>query len=746
MEDRMAEITEQVRTSTDADRVTTVWLDRPGKPVNTIAPRMQREMNAVLETIERDRPAGVIFASPKARSFAAGADLFEIQKMSRDQVVQYLAYGQAIFDRIAALKMPTAAAINGDCLGGGYELALACTYRVAVNDGSINIGLPETKLGILPGWGGTVRLPRLIGLPAALPLMLAGKTMPPSKARKAGLVDETVRPEALMSAAKRLVLSGGARRRPATMARAAAAVPWARSTIFKRAKEKTLEATHGNYPAPINLIEVVRTGYECGPEAGLEAERRALVELTDTSACRNLMRLFFLRQGAKKAIGEQLHAKPAEVKYAAVVGAGTMGAGIAYCFARAGIRVRLLEVNAEALSAGLGRVRKMLDDDMKSGRLGALEARHAMNRVAPSVDWSGISLADFVVEAVVEEMKLKHEVFTRLDRMTRADAVLASNTSSLSIGEMARATRRPERIVGMHFFNPVPRMPLVEIVRGAASHDQALATAAGLAIRIGKTPVLVADAPGFLVNRVLIPYLAEALVAASEGTTIPEIDEAMKRWGMPMGPFELLDEIGLDVGAHVLGSLSGQLGERVPAPTPAIAEALQNRWLGKKTRRGFYVYGDDARAKTKPVLNEELARKVYSGDRSAAADKPALDAEVQREAIQWRLVLPMVNEAARLLEEHVVGSTDAVDLATVLGTGFAPFRGGLAQFADRVGMESIASRLDELTTRHGPRFAPAPLILRLAQARRPLTEFASLDASSDVVIPSIIAEHAGVTK
>lgn len=710
---------DHVRVTTDADRITTVWLDRPGKPVNTITTQMQHDLSAALDAIERNLPAGVIFTSAKARSFAAGADLFEIRAMDQEQIAGYLADGQGLFHRIAKLPMPTAAAINGDCLGGGFELALACTYRVASNEGSINIGLPETKLGILPAWGGTVRLPRLIGLASALPLMIAGKTMPPGKARKAGMVDEVVRPEALLAAAKRLVLSSTEKHRPRGVQRAAAAIGWARNRIFAEAEKKTRQTTHGNYPAPIKLIDVIRTGFDRGPEAGFEAERKALVELSGTDACRNLMRLFFLRQGAKKAIGEQLHAKPAEVTCAAVVGGGTMGAGIVYSLVRAGVRVRLLEVNVEALAAGLLRVRKTLDDDVRSGRLSALEARHAINRVSPSVEWTGLKLADVIIEAVVEETSVKHDVFARLDALARPDAVLASNTSSLSIAEMARATRHPNRVVGMHFFNPVSKMPLVEIVRAPASDDASLATAAALASRIGKTPVLVADAPGFLVNRVLIPYLAEALVMVQEGISITSVDAAMKQWGMPMGPFELLDEIGLDVGMHVLRSLSGQLQQRVPAPPAAMEAALQNRWLGKKSGRGFYAYDADRK---KGAPNAELVALLTG---NAPHDVPHDD-----QAIQWRLVLPMVNEAARLLEENVVQSADAIDLATVLGTGFAPFRGGLAHFADSVGVDQVVERLERLGRDSGPRFNPSPLLVQLASQHLALRSFESANARS----------------
>jgi len=712
-----------VRTATDTDNVVTVWLDQPGKSVNTLTPLMLAELGEVVATLEKSKPSGVIFASPKARSFVAGADLFEIKKMNREQVEGFLATGQALFDRIAKLSVPTAAAINGDCLGGGLELALACTYRVAADDGSINIALPEVKLGIVPGWGGTVRLPRLIGLASALPMMLAGKTMPPKKAKKAGIIDETVRPEALLHAAKRLVFNGATPHVPSKIQRAAATVGFARNRIFSTAATQTEKLSHGNYPAPMRLIDVVRSGYEHGPAAGLEAERRALTELMETEAAKNLTRLFFLRQGAKRNLSQQIPAKPREVKYAAVLGGGTMGAGIIHSLIRAGINVRLIEVDPKAVSGALGRIRKLLDDDVASGKLSALDAKHAFNRVAPSTQWTGLHLMDIVIEAVVEKMQVKRDVFAKLDKVVREDCVLATNTSSLPVTEMAEGTAHPNRVVGLHFFNPVPKMPLVEVIRTPHSDDESLATAAALAAKLGKTPVLVKDAPGFLVNRVLIPYLAEAIVVASEGVPITTIDEALKRWGMPMGPIELLDEIGLDVGDHVLKSLGQQMNGRVPESS-ILSQAMAEGWLGKKSGTGFYVY-DQTKKKKKadPKVNDLLVAKLTGKPTGGDVPEPRAD---EMESIAWRVVLPMANEAARLLEEGVIDSTDAIDLATVLGTGLAPFRGGLAHFIDATGVEFIVQRLEQFESKLGPRFAPAPLLRELAAAHLPLAEFAKL--------------------
>ena len=664
-----------MQTSVDADNVMTVRFDAPGKGVNTCSPQFFAELGSVLDVIERDKPAAVIFASAKLRSFIAGADLFEISKMSPEQVASFVSLGQVLFERIARLPVPTIAAINADCLGGGYELALACKYRVAADETSYSIGLPEVKIGLIPGWGGTTRLPRLIGLRRALPILLAGKTMPPRKALKAGLVDEVVRPEALLSAAKRIVRSGAPRRRPGFIDRTIARTAPVRERILTAAHQSTMKLTYGNYPAPLRLLDVIEAGYEKGFDAGFEAERKAVVELGETDALRNLMRLFFLRQGARKRATESLNgAKPREIKHAAVIGGGTMGAGIVHALIRAGIPVRLVEVNAQAVSGALGRISKMLADDVGAGRIDKLAAKHAFNRVSPTAEWTGLELADLVVEAAAETIEVKRDVFARLDKLTKPTCVLATNTSSLSVAEMARATAHPHRVVGLHFFNPVPKMPLVEVVRTNISDDESLATAVAVVGKIGKTPVLVGDAPGFLVNRILVPYLAEALHIASEGVSIRAIDEAAKRWGMPMGPFELFDEIGLDIAAHVLKSLAG--GKPVPPNVIATFErALPNKWLGKKSGRGFYQH--DARKRRKkqvePQVNGELIATLTGGKVIASPNW---------ESIASRLVQPMIGEANGALAEGVTDSPETVDLAVVLGTGLAPFRGGILQFAE----------------------------------------------------------------
>lgn len=720
-----------LRTSLDSDRVMTVWMDVPGKPVNTCSMLMLDELDALLQQIEKDAPAAVIFASAKPRSFSAGADLVEVGKMSGEELAVYLAKGQSVFSRIARLAMPTVAAINGDCLGGGFEMALACQLRVAADDPSISIGLPEVKLGLIPAWGGSTRLPRLIGLRRALGILLAGKTMPPRKALKSGLVDEVVRPEAMLAAAGRLLREGPRKRKLPLTDRVIGKTSMLRRRAFDAARRQTLEKTFGNYPALIRLLDVLEAGYAGGVEAGLRAEQETIAALIEGAECQNLLRVFFLRQGAKKRLAKQLPAAPHDVHHAAVIGGGTMGSGIVHALIRSGVQVRLIEVSPQSVSAALGRIRKMLDQDVADGRLDKLAARHAMNRVSPTTQWTGLRVADLVIEAAFENLDAKKQVFARLDSLCRPDAVLATNTSSLRVTDIASAVSNPSRVVGLHFFNPVPKMPLVEVVRSPLSGDEALSTAAALAGRIGKIPILVGDAPGFLVNRLLIPYLNEAVQVAMEGMPVETVDLAMKRWGMPMGPFELLDEIGLDVAALVLRGGA----DSVTQLPPALNEAVARGWLGKKSGRGFYIYPATTRRSrysNPPAINAELSSML--GERQSVQNPSSA-----QDDIQWRLVLPMINQAAGALREGVVDSAETIDLAMVMGAGVAPFRGGLTRFADQVEIADIVARLDELTGRYGPRFAPDSLLRDLAATASTFSQF---QAAPKFVSPTGVTSHA----
>jgi 3-hydroxyacyl-CoA dehydrogenase/enoyl-CoA hydratase/3-hydroxybutyryl-CoA epimerase len=578
--------------------------------------------------------------------------------MTSDELHRYLEEGQRVLLRLETLPMTTIAAINGDALGGGLEVALACAFRVAADDPSIKIGLPETTLGLVPGWGGTVRLPRLIGLSAALPMMTSGKPVSPREAQAVGLVDALAPRESLPGEARKLVL---ARHRSD---RATQTEPPERDQIFKDATAK-LDA---NYPAPARLIQIVRDSYDKGVDAGYAGERLGLVELRESEVGQNLMRGFFLRTSAKKAAAEQAPGEPYAVNSVAVFGGGTMGSGIAHAFLRAGLPVRLIEANEDLARKAQERVAKLFEDDVKGGRLDA--SKNPIANLKATSDWSGLDQVDLVVEAVIEAMGAKRDLFGKLGHATKPDAVLATNTSSLSVTQIAESTSNPRRVVGLHFFNPVPRMPLVEVVNTKHTDPRALATAVAVATKLGKTPVVVGDGPGFIVNRVLMPYLSEAMQLAQEGVPIEQIDEAMKRWGMPMGPFVLMDQIGLDVIAGIFKAMREPLEGRVVLPD-AVEHAVKRGELGRKSGRGFYVYGGDK--KSPPALNEQLASARVGRSATKLAD----------EQIQQRLMRVMCGESDRLLKEGVASSLDAIDLATLTGLGIAPFRGGVARYSTR---------------------------------------------------------------
>lgn len=697
-----------VRTETDREGITTLTLDAPGKSVNTLNRATWDDLAEALEQVERDKPAGLIITSGKQRTFVAGADLFEMRGMSAPELQEYIRRGQVILDRLAALPIPTVAAINGDALGGGLELALACKHRVALDEVG-TIGLPETKLGLVPGWGGTVRLPRLIGLKPALLILVAGKALSPREAEEVGIVDELAGSDEVLGRAARQRLR--ARVRPRAQPRAEDA------SIFTEQESDVRKRTRGHYPAQSRVIVVVRAGWEQGQEAGSRAEREALCELRDTSEGKALMRAFFLRTGAKKAaVARAGGATPRKVERVAIVGGGVMGAGVAHAMLKSGIPVSLVEISSDAADRAKQRLAALFNDDVSAGRMDGKAADEAMRKFVARTDWDSVGKADFILEAVVEQLDAKREVMTRADEVAKPDAVIASNTSSLSIRELAEATKNPARVVGLHFFNPVPKMALVEVVNLPTSDRTATATAIALASRVGKTPVVVGDGPGFIVNRLLMPYLSEAMRLVGEGHAPDAIDKQIVEWGMPMGPLALIDQIGMDVIVGIFRAMAPKLGSELIALPRAADQILERGWLGRKTDRGFYNYPPRAPRATvaPPTVNNELVT-LLGGARAAASAKDT-------PSVLGRLVLPMGNEAARLLSEGVADSTDAIDTATLLGMGFPAFRGGLAAHADFVGAAELVKQLEALAFRHGPRFDPAPLLREVALSGKPLAD------------------------
>jgi len=701
----------------DVHGILHVVFDRPGERVNLLDERLLRELGSVLDDARRREDVrAVLFRSTKPGMFMAGMDVEQIASV-RDAYrgAEGARFGQSVFQKVADVGRPSACAINGVCLGGGAELALACSLRVAADDPAVRIGFPEVKIGIIPGFGGTQRLPRLIGLPAALELILAGSGVDARKARRLGLVDALVPTEYLERETVALLRRAAEEGLEPVVARLDRPkrlfdrlidhVPPLRSLVLDRARRRTArKVSTRDYPAPFRAIEALEVGAARPLTEGLDIEARIIGELVPTETSRNLIWLFRNQAALKRADGGT-GAVARRIDRLAIVGAGIMGGGIAQLAAGCDLPVRLKDVRYEPLLQALRTAREGFARQVGRGRIVERELRQKMALISPTLDDTGLVHADFVIEAVVESLDVKRAVVAEVERHLDSRAVLASNTSSLPISDIAARALHPERIVGLHFFNPVDRMPLVEIIAGRRSSPEAVATAVGLAVRLGKVPVLVRDTPGFLVNRILTRYLDEALHLLFEGVGIEPIDEAMRNFGMPMGPFELLDQIGLETAQHVAAVLaSASVAEAGGASGSALAVLVQNGRLGRKSGRGFYRYRDGKRA----ALESELPRLL---------GLPA-SRELPPETLQERMLLALIHSAVACLEQGVVREPRDVDLALVLGTGFPPFRGGPLRHADTVGIPIVADRLGRLADAHGERFRPAQRLTQMVREQR----------------------------
>jgi 3-hydroxyacyl-CoA dehydrogenase/enoyl-CoA hydratase/3-hydroxybutyryl-CoA epimerase len=671
--------------------------DRPDSAANIFDAATLMELNEKLEAVEQGG-AGVVFISAKPSIFIAGADLDALETLAGDELRQFIELGQTVFNRIAALRMPAVAAIHGACVGGGYELCLACQWRIATGDRATKIGLPETKLGILPAWGGSTRLPRLIGVPRALDIILGGKTLPAKAALRRGMIDDIAPRELLMEVALKWIGDGrngkdGKNRRPwRAMDRLTAAI------AAPMARRRMLERSRGHYPALPLALDAVTLGMGESLEDSLRRERASVLALAATPECRNLIRVFHLQERARKLRVPGVE-RPLEIHHAAVIGAGVMGAAIAQWLSSRGLRVLMRDVDPERVAAGMSRMAALYASAAKRHILDRKEARDGMDRVSPTAVETPLGSIDLVIEAAVEKMDLKKQIFARLDDIAPPHALLATNTSALSITELAAAVKHAGRVAGIHFFNPVHRMPLVEVITGEATSPETAAAAVRFVQKIGKMPVLVRDSPGFLVNRILLPYLVEAGELFAHGAAIDEVDAAMLDFGMPMGPLRLIDEVGLDVAEDVAATLAAAFPGHMHLPA-VIGRMLAAGLLGKKSGRGFYLH-----EKGKAEPNPDAVKYREPG----AASGP------DRMAMQRRMVLLMVNEAARCLEEKVVAEPADVDFGMILGTGFAPFRGGPLRYADALGPAMIANALNEDAARSGAHFTPCQLLQELAQ-------------------------------
>ena len=707
----------QIAVAADVDAVTlradddgVAWLtfDGPGK-LNILTSRVLKRLDDLLAEAEQEIGAGrlraLIIRSGKEGSFIAGADVDEIGAITEPGEGQMKAtLGQAIFTRLSHLPVPTIAAIDGICLGGGTEMILACRHRLASDRKETRIGLPEIMLGILPGFGGTTRLPRLVGLSNALPMILTGKPVDARKAERIGLIDERVPTPALYPRAHALALSlvrGESMSRPRKQPLTGKLLDTrlGQRVVLQQARKQVMKETKGHYPAPLKVLDIMPDVLAGPIDDALRIEARALGELIVTDVSKNLIHVFRLNEAAKKS---PVAAPPRRVARAAVLGAGVMGGGIAQLLAYRGFTTRMKDIKPEAIGLGLQHAWDAFHKAVKRRRLERREAQRMMQRISPTLDYSGFGAVELIIEAVIEKMDVKKSVLAEVESKAAPGTVITSNTSSLSITEMQTALARPADFCGMHFFNPVDRMPLIEIIRGAQTSDEAIATVHAVARRLEKTPVLVNDAAGFLVNRILAPYLNEAGWLVTDGATIESVDKVLVQFGMPMGPLRLLDEVGLDVSRHAGRVMYEAFGERL-RPAPALEALEKSSRLGKKGGAGFYKYEDGKQKEVDAAIYTELGLK--RGFRQAS------DTEIQE-----RTVFVMINEAARILEEGVVARPGDVDLGMIMGTGFPPFRGGLLRYADAVGLRHVASRLEHYEKKLGERFTPAPLLKRKADA------------------------------
>lgn len=656
--------------SQDDDGIAWLTFDKAGTSTNVLSGHIMRELAERVTELREMRPKALIVRSAKKNGFVAGADIKEFTGLeTEEQAFELIRSGQQVLDQLENLPFPSVAVINGFALGGGLELAMACTYRVADADNA-SLGLPEVKLGIHPGFGGTVRAVRYMGVLNAMNLMLTGRNLRAKAAQAQGLVDAVAPARNLEATARKLALNPPAKPRAPLHLRLlnTGAV---RGLIAKQL-EKTVakKARKDHYPAPYAMIDLWRENADSEHEM-LLAEARSIAHLMLTPTARNLVRVFLL-QDRMKGLARR---SKRDFKHVHVVGAGTMGGDIAAWCVLQGMRVTLQDRGHEYVQPAVTRARKLFEKKLKQPR----KVQAAMDRLMPDVDGDGVAQADVLIEAIFEDTEAKRALYADVEKRMKPDAVLATNTSSIRLEKLCDALEQPERLVGLHFFNPVPMMPLVEVVRGERTADDVFDTALAFTGRISKIPLPCKSSPGFLVNRVLMPYLVEAVKIAEDGVSLKAIDDAAVRFGMPMGPVELSDTVGLDVAKSVTEILADEYGLSVPEELEKLVQAGK---LGRKSGEGFYVWKD------------------------GKAVKPAVVGEVPAD-LEDRLILPMINEAVACLEESVVEDAELLDGGVIFGTGFAPFRGGPMAYARSIGIDELLGRLDAMEQAHGERFHAA---------------------------------------
>jgi len=720
-------LTKNLRVEEKPEGVRLLWFDVAGRSVNVFTQEVLADLENAIAHVAADAAARVfVLRSDKPSGFMAGADLHEFTRIRNAEEAQAgSSRGQQVFNKLADLPVPTIALIHGPCLGGGLEVALACDYRLVLEHSRTQLGLPEVELGLLPAWGGCQRLPRVIGLERALQVILAARRLDARKALEWGLADAIGATEPELAARLGLLLVDALRKgkRPRTSLPMRTwrqrALEWTRFNrrLIYRSTERLLQRrVPDDMPAPFEALQAVRVGINQGMAAGLAAEREAAGRLVMSRACQNLVRLFLRREEAR-ALPERLVAEPSkQIGRLAVVGAGTMGAGIAQLAALRGHEVIVREVNEAALAAGSARLTGLFQKAVQNGILIREAAEQKLAAIKFTTGWEGFAAVDLAIEAVIEDLPTKLAVFRSLEENTPPGAILCTNTSSLLVGPLQEASKRPERLAGLHFFNPVHKMPLVEVVRAGATADRTVADLCAWTIKMGKTPVVVKDSPGFVVNRILMPYLAEALLLVSQGVPMDGIDQAMRRFGMPMGPFELMDQVGIDVAAHIARAMTPVFGKRwenepVLRQLPQLFATMQeSNWLGQKIGTGFYLH----QGKKRKVHHGAVKLMMSGLNKANTAPMIDMSRAMQLSQARERLVLLMVNEAAVCLDEGLAEDASTIDLAMVLGTGWAPHRGGPLRYAEDRGRAEVVQALAALAQHLGPRFEPSAGLQRWA--------------------------------
>ena len=699
--------------------VAVLSLDVPGAPVNTLGLGLAEELRAIFDELERDRSIeAAVLISGKPDNFIAGADIEQFLEFKTAEEAEQASYtGQKLLSRLERLRVPVVVAIHGACLGAGLETALASAWRIATEHPKTVLGLPEVQLGLIPGTGGTQRLPRLVGLPNALDMILRGRNVRPRKALKMGLVDDVVHPAILRDVALQRAreLAAGTRQRSEGRADRGAEGflvernKLGRSLVLKKARQSVMKQTHGQYPAPLAALDVVRIGYEEGIDAGFREESRKFGELAMTDVSRQLIFLFFATNALKKDPGVDAPAPaPKPIDKIGVLGAGFMGAGITSVAVQQGTLVRLKDTDFARVGRGLAAVRDVLKERLTKRQITRQELDDMMSLSGGTTEYTGFGNIDLVIEAVFEDLDLKQRVLREVEPLMPDDAIYASNTSTIPIARIAEAAARPQRVLGMHFFSPVHRMPLLEVIVTPRTAKDATVSAVAYGKKLGKTVIVVNDGPGFYTTRTLSAYMNEAGRLLEEGAAIDAIDKALVDFGFPVGPITLLDEVGIDVGGKVGLVLSEALGLRM-APSDAMRRVVAAGRLGRKGRNGFYKY--DANGK-KGGVDDSIYQIIGAGARASAGQHvPFSDDEMVR-----RCVLAMVNEAAFCLQEGILRNVRDGDVGAVFGIGFPPFRGGPFRYVDTVGVATIVRQLQELNVRHPPRFEPAAVLLDMARS------------------------------